>query len=70
MPKSYVRPGTVYELMKEVTGMRISEEGAKYLAEYLTEMCEEIAKKAKDIASHAKRKTIMKEDIVFAIKNL
>ena len=70
MAKAFIRPGTVYEIIKQSTNARISEDAVKYLADYLTEMCIEIGQKAAELASHSKRKTIKKEDIVFVIKNV
>lgn len=58
------------KLSKEFGIERISYEAAKELSETLQEKVSNILKVANEIAKHAKRNTIFKEDIKLAIKKL
>ncbi|MEM5828053.1 MAG: NFYB/HAP3 family transcription factor subunit [Candidatus Aenigmatarchaeota archaeon] len=58
------------KVSKELGIERISYEAAKELSEILQEKVSNILKVANEIAKHAKRNTIFKEDIKLAIKKL
>lgn len=61
---------TVYRQVKAtIPECRISQEASKELASYLRFECDRIAKKAYVFARHAKRETIILEDIKLAIEN-
>ncbi len=58
----------VDRVIRKATGVRVSEEAAKVLAEQLEEMGMTIAREASTFAKHANRKTITGADIRLAIK--
>ena len=53
-------------MLKEVGAKRISDSAALEFAEVLNSLAYSIAKKAVKLAAHAKRSTIMKEDVELA----
>lgn len=55
-------------LMKNAGAQRVSSDAVKYLNEYLEEEGMEIVTKATQLAAHAGRLTIMKEDIKLAMR--
>ncbi|MFA5764182.1 MAG: histone [archaeon] len=55
-------------IIRKSSGLRVSEDAAKLLAEHLEEMGMKIAGDASLFSKHAKRKTINKDDIKLAIK--
>lgn len=57
-------------IIRETTGLRVSETGKEALAEILEDIAEEIAAKAKELASHAGRRTIRRDDIELAANNV
>ncbi len=57
-------------IIRDTTGLRVSETGKEALAEILEEIAEEIAAKAKELASHAGRRTIRRDDIELAANNV
>jgi len=69
--KSWIPLAPIRRKFKEIEpDMRVSEEAIKYMVEKLEEVVEEFVKKAIDAAKHAKRKTVMKEDIDMAFQAL
>ncbi len=58
----------VDRIIRKATGVRVSEEAAKALAEQLEEMGMTISREASVFAKHANRKTITGADIKLAIK--
>lgn len=58
----------VDRIIRKATGVRVSEEAAKALAEQLEEMGMTISREASIFAKHANRKTITGADIKLAIK--
>ncbi len=57
-------------IIRDSTGLRVSETGKEALAEILEEIAEDIAGKAKEFASHAGRRTIRRDDIELAANNV
>jgi histone H3/H4 len=58
----------VDRIIRKATGVRVSEEAARALAEQLEEMGMTISREASVFAKHANRKTITGADIKLAIK--
>ena len=61
---------TMKRLIKKAGAKRVSADAAAALAATLNEESLLILHEAKDLAKHAGRKTVMKQDIKLAIKNL
>jgi len=57
----------ITRLVRNAGAERVSEEASKALVEILEEKAEEIARKAVNLAKHAGRKTVKKEDIIEAV---
>ncbi len=57
-------------VIREHTGLRVSETGKEALAEILEEIAEDIATQAKKFAVHAGRRTIRRDDIELAAKTI
>ncbi|MFQ6136124.1 MAG: histone [Candidatus Hydrothermarchaeales archaeon] len=57
-------------IIREATGLRVSETGKEALAEVLEDIAVDIAENAKKLATHAGRKTIRRDDIELAVKNV
>ncbi|MFX1449192.1 MAG: histone family protein [Promethearchaeota archaeon] len=55
-------------LIREAKAERVSEKAVKVLGEILEEVAIEIALMARDLAEHARRKTIVESDIKLAYK--
>jgi DNA-binding protein len=55
-------------IIRKSSGLRVSEDAAKELAEYLEDVGMKLAGDAALFSKHAKRKTITKDDIKLAIK--
>lgn len=49
-------------------GIRVSDKATEEFMEFIYEISSKIAKEAAELARHANRKTILKEDIRFVIK--
>jgi len=60
----------IERVIKETTNLLVSESAAKELRGVLTEIAEELALDAADLAKFAKRKTIKDRDIALAYKNM
>ncbi len=61
---------TMERLLRESTGLRISEGAKEALKQEMERYAEEIGEKAARYAQHAGRKTIKEEDIKLVIKDL
>jgi len=61
---------SVGRIMRRAGAERISKEAIVALAEALEEIGTRISKEAIELAKHAKRKTIKKEDIKLAVKRI
>jgi histone H3/H4 len=68
--RSIIAATAVAELMKQAGAERVSMDAARELANLLTEIGISISKDAVKFAAHAKRKTIRREDIELAKKNI
>ena len=60
----------VHRLIEKSGAERVGDDAAEELRRTLEELAERIGKKAKDLASHARRKTVKAEDIRLAIKDV
>ncbi len=60
----------IERVIKETTNLLVSESAAKELRGVLTEIAEELALDAADLAKFSKRKTIKDRDIALAYKNM
>lgn len=49
-------------------GIRVSDKATKEFVEFIGELAEALAKDASELAKHANRKTILREDIKFVTK--
>ena len=58
----------MHRLIKKAGALRVSDEAAEELRKTLEELAVKIAREAMDYCSHAKRKTVLKEDIKLALK--
>ena len=68
--RSIIAAAPMAEILKNVGAERVSEPAAQALASVMKEMAFEIAKDAVKFANHAGRKTIKREDIELARKNV
>lgn len=59
---------TLERIMKNAGAERISEKGLKAFQEAVEEYAEALAEASAALARHAKRKTVMEEDIKLALK--
>lgn len=55
-------------LKESVSNIRVSDAGALALAQAIEEIARKIAADAAELATHANRKTILEEDVKFAVK--
>ena len=55
-------------IIRKSSGLRVSEDAAKFLAEHLEEKGMKIASEASLYSKHAKRKTITTDDIKLVLK--
>ena len=68
-PPKVITKTALRRLMKEEGGANIvAADAVLALMDYLQDLATDITKKALELAKHAKRKTISKEDIKLAIK--
>lgn len=58
------------KIINEETDLRVSQEAKFTLKNHLETLTKQIAKKAITFAKHAKRKTVLKEDLELAIEEL
>lgn len=56
-------------IAKKASGKRISKSAVKALRNYVLENAEDRAKEISDVARHAGRKTVMKNDVAFVTRN-
>ncbi len=68
--RSIIAAAPMAEILKQAGAERVSEPAAQALAAIVKEMTFEIAKDAVRFSKHAGRKTIKKEDIELARKNV
>jgi histone H3/H4 len=68
--RSIIAAAPMAEILKNAGAERVSEPAAQVLAEVVKEIAFEIAKDAVKFAHHAGRKTIKREDIELARKNV
>jgi histone H3/H4 len=60
---------TFEKVLKESgSGIRVSLEASKEMVDSVTEISGEIARGAAELATHAGRKTILREDVKLAVK--
>lgn len=59
---------SIRRIIKKAGADRISQEAVEYLREIAEKYIFNIAKTAVELAEHAKRKTLLKEDILRAIR--
>ncbi len=55
-------------IMHQEGAERVSEEAARLLRDFLEKFAREISREAFELAQHANRKTVTKEDVEFALK--
>lgn len=67
---SEIPKAPITRIMKEAGADRISDDAKDAIIDYLEGLTKDITSEATKIADLAKRKTIKKEDIELAIKNL
>lgn len=61
---------TFEKVLKESkAGVRVSTEASKEMVEVMTGIAQELASEAAELAMHANRKTILKEDVKLAAKH-
>ena len=66
--KKYFAWSPVRNLMAEAGAKMVSKDAVNYVIDWLQEQTVAIAEKAEQLARHAKRKKITKNDIVLATK--
>ena len=59
-----------FRILKSVGASRVSKEAAETMRDLVEDLCLEIAGEAWDLTLHAKRKTVMREDIELAAKRV
>lgn len=67
---SNIPKAPIGRIMKDAGAERISEDAKDELVKYIEEVAFNVTAEANNVAKIAKRKTIKKEDIALAIKNL
>ena len=68
--RSLIPAAPMAEILKAAGAERVSEKAARALAEVLMEVAADISKDAVRFANHAGRKTVKREDIELARKNI
>ena len=68
--RSVIAAAPMADILKSSGAERVSDKAAKALSEALTDIAIEISKDAIRFAHHAGRKTIKREDIELAKKNI
>jgi histone H3/H4 len=68
MPEPKIRKNTLIKLARKSGIKRISKEALIELENFILEATEKISKKAIELANHAKRMTVKKEDIELATR--
>lgn len=61
-----VSKSTLKRILKEVGAQRVSDEGVREFASQVNDFAYALAKKAVQLAAHAKRKTVEKSDVELA----
>ena len=70
MAKRGIPLHSIGRIITDETELRVSQEAKLALQTHLEDLTKEIAKKAILFSKHAKRKTILKEDLELAIEEL
>jgi len=60
----------VHRLIERAGAERVGDDASEELRKILEELAERVGKKAKDLASHAGRKTVKADDIRLAVKEI
>jgi len=60
----------VHRLIERAGAERVGDDATEELRTILEELAQRVGKKAKDLASHAGRKTVKAEDIRLAVKEI
>ncbi|MDE1861101.1 MAG: NFYB/HAP3 family transcription factor subunit [Candidatus Micrarchaeota archaeon] len=61
-----ISSGVAKKIIKEAGGKRVSNDAAQELADQINQFAYSVAKKACELAAHAKRETVKKEDVQLA----
>jgi len=69
LPK-YLPKNPVSRLIREAGAERVSEAAVDSLVYHMEKFAEEVAKRAVELARHAKRKTVTKDDIELAVESV
>ena len=69
MKSSELGLSAMYRILKKAGAERVSDESADELRRVIEDVADNIAKNAVDMASHAGRKTIKREDVKLASKS-
>ena len=59
-----------YRIIREEGAQRVSREAAALLRDIVEDIAREIARESWELAQHAKRRTVVTEDISFAAKRI
>jgi histone H3/H4 len=65
---SYIPTNSIYRIIKDNTEKRVSQEATEYLTEILEHYSKEVSKTAQEFTVASERKTILKIDIIHALK--
>jgi len=57
-------------IMHQEGGERVSEDAVRALRDIIEDLARAIAREAWELARHANRKTVMKEDVIFAARRI
>ena len=59
-----------FRILKNMGASRVSKEAAEEFRDLVEDLCSEIAREAWDLTLHARRKTVMREDIQLAARRV
>ena len=68
MSEAKIKKNTLLKLARKSGIKRISKEALMEVENFILELTEKVSKRAIDLATHAKRMTVKKEDIELAIR--